>query len=166
MIKFRLIFVLFVIQLAFNSCKKQKFTGESEYLIGEWIWDYSGCQYSNGNTYSVTDSTDKNLYMIKFEKKAIATFYENGVEIVKVKLHLINKKEDSKGFYFEIKKVISGNQIIFSEINPSYNRLSIGFSSVDNWMRIDDFPYQTGSQSGYKKAPVYLCLNNIFRKVQ
>lgn len=77
-------FVLVVLFIGLNSCKKDKLKNEKEILIGKWTWTHTYYEYNKCtqccHLYDTLSTLVTNkTFAMEFEKKGKVKFYENDV---------------------------------------------------------------------------------------
>ena len=119
------------------ACKKDKLKGDKEILEGRWKWEYSfvgrnTCDHSGGWTEKLTPQSENMNYTFKFLKKGKIIFYENEVEIEKMRIVFADwSKCQNNNDYFNILLNNKDDQIIHGCVGMDTMRLFSFFPFKD-----------------------------------
>lgn len=153
--KFKNVFILLVIGLAsltMSSCKKNRFSGEKDIMVGTWIWQYTVIQdhcsgFEQSNTLDpLTENTEYKMVFLKRGKvrmyKDDVLIREHNVKIDRMEVPEGGIVESNKEFTFYF--FLDGKEYFFG-------------SGTTKELRVSYFPYGL-------EQDCYSFVKNIFAK--
>ena len=129
--------ILFFFGFVIFSCQREKLDGTKEPLIGLWEWRFSLVYDPNGqNPLTHVDTLYAQdfptVYQIRFEKKGVMSWYENGHRVLKTNLEFIADQcnEGSGGQYSVCSYIMKDHRFAF---RISFNWAFAGGPCLYNW---------------------------------
>ena len=128
---------LLVLCMAMAACQREKLDGTKEPLIGLWEWRFSVVNDTNSsNPLTPVDTLYahdfQTVYQIRFEKKGVMSWYENGHRVLKTNLEFIADQCNyaSGGQYSVCSYIMKDHRFAFTIV---FNWAFAGGPCLYNW---------------------------------